>query len=228
MLTKITEQFLTIQGEGRSVGQTAYFIRLAGCNLWCGWCDSMHSVDPNLYKDKSFEIDYSSIPKNCSLVVLTGGEPTLFDLRSIKTELRKINPNVRIEVESNATIFPKDIAEEFYWNLSPKLKSSAQKTSNQDQLRLLSLPDWIELSQKNPGRIIFKFVCTHEKDLAEITELVRDYKIPPPLVFLMNEGQTAESQSLEKINYLIEYAKAHGFNFSPRLHVMYWGSRRGV
>ena len=228
MLTKITEQFLTIQGEGRSVGQAAYFIRLAGCNLWCQWCDSMHSVDPKLYQGKSVNIDFSAIPKNCNLVVLTGGEPTLFDLRSIQLELKKINPAVRVEVESNATTFPESIVGDFFWNLSPKLKSSKQKTSHQDQLRLAKLNEWSLFANENPDRVIFKFVCTGENDLAEIKELIHKYKLPPHLIFLMNEGQTAESQSLEKTNYLIEHAKTNGFNFSPRLHVMYWGSRRGV
>lgn len=228
MLSKITEQFLTIQGEGRSVGQTAYFIRLAGCNLWCQWCDSMHSVDPKLYKDKSFVIDYSAIPNNCGLVVLTGGEPTLFDLPSIKTELKKINPAVRVEVESNATIFPESVVGDFYWNLSPKLKSSNQKTPIQDQMRLGKMNEWSQFAKDNPERVIFKFVCTGEKDLTEISEIVEKFQIPRHLVFLMNEGQTTESQSLEKTNYLIEHAKTNGFNFSPRLHVLYWGSRRGV
>lgn len=225
---KITEQFLTIQGEGRSIGQTAYFIRLAGCNLWCKWCDSMHSVDPHLYHGVTSEINYSVIPKTCSLVVITGGEPTLFDLKKIRSELLKINPQMRIEVESNATQFPVDYVAGFYWNLSPKLNSSQQKLPVQDQLRLVQLPAWSEFAQKNPERAIFKFVITQTKDLAEVDALVDLYKIPKNLVFLMAEGQTKESQSLEKTEPVINYAKLNGYNFSPRLHVMYWGSQRGV
>lgn len=225
---KITEQFLTIQGEGRSVGQTAYFIRLAGCNLWCKWCDSMHSVDPHLFHGVTSEINYSAIPQTCSLAVITGGEPTLFDLKKIRAELLKINPQMRIEVESNATQFPIDYVAHFFWNLSPKLASSQQKLPVQDQLRLVQLPAWSEFAQKNPDRVIFKFVITSQKDLIEVDALVELYKIPKKLVYLMAEGQTKESQSLEKTEYVINYAKDHGYNFSPRLHVMYWGAQRGV
>ncbi len=228
LINKVTEQFLTIQGEGRSVGQTAYFIRLAGCNLWCKWCDSMHSVDPHLYHGITSDINYSAIPQNTSLVVITGGEPTLFDLKKIRSELLKINPQMRIEVETNATKFPIDYVANFFWNLSPKLNSSQQKTPVQDQLRLVQLSAWSEFAQKNPDRPIFKFVITQTKDLAEVDALVELYKIPKNLVYLMAEGQTKESQSLEKTEYLINYAKANGYNFSPRLHVMYWGAQRGV
>ena len=75
---------------------------------------------------------------------------------------------------------------------------------------------------------LFKFVITQTKDLAEVDALVELYKIPKNFVFLMAEGQTKESQSLEKTESIINYAKEHGYNFSPRLHVMYWGSQRGV
>lgn len=225
---KITEQFLTIQGEGRSVGQSAYFIRLAGCNLWCKWCDSMHSVDPHLFHGLTSEINYSVIPNTCSLAVITGGEPTLFDLKKIRAELLKINPQMRIEVESNATQFPIDYVTHFFWNLSPKLASSHQKNPVQDQLRLVQLAAWSEFAQQNPNRVIFKFVITGQKDLSEVEALLELYKIPKNLVYLMAEGQTKESQSLEKIEYIINYAKENGYNFSPRLHVMYWGSQRGV
>lgn len=225
---KITEQFLTIQGEGRSVGQTAYFIRLAGCNLWCKWCDSMHSVDPHLYHGVTTDINYSAIPKNCTLAVITGGEPTLFDLKKIRAELLKINPQMRIEIESNATQFPVEYVSVFFWNLSPKLSSSQQKLPVQDQLRLVQLPAWSEFAQKNPERVIFKFVITQKKDLAEVDALIELYNIPKNLVYLMAEGQTQESQSLEKTEFVINHAKTNGYNFSPRLHVMYWGAKRGI
>ena len=188
----------------------------------------MHSVDPHLFHGITSEINYSVIPATCSLTVITGGEPTLFDLKRIRIELLKINPQMRIEVESNATQFPVDYVASFFWNLSPKLKSSQQKLPVQDQLRLVQLPAWSEFAEKNPERVIFKFVITQTKDLTEVDALVELYKIPKNLVYLMAEGQSKESQSLEKTEYVINYAKEHGYNFSPRLHVMYWGSQRGV
>lgn len=224
----ITEQFLTVQGEGRSVGQLAYFIRLAGCNLWCEWCDSMHSVDPKLFKGKTFPVDYSKIPADCRLVVVTGGEPTLFDLFEIRRQVLSANPNRVIEIESNSTKFPKDIVDLFNWNLSPKLKSSKQKSSELDEKRLIQLLDWSEYAQKNSNNVIFKFVISSEDDLSEVLELVNKYQIPKHLVYLMAEGQLPESQQLSAVQHIIDFAKKHSFNFSPRLHIIYWGKARGV
>lgn len=227
---QITEQFLTVQGEGRSIGRLAYFIRLAGCNLWCQWCDSLHSVDPKLFKGQTFAIDYSQIPTDCHLIVITGGEPTLFDLSSIRTRLLEENPSREIEIESNATRFPgREFADQFRWNLSPKLKSSLQKSPEQDQKRLVQMQQWADYArQSSLNNVIFKFVITSPADLDEVLGLVEKYQLPKNLVFLMAEGQKPESQSLQAVNYILEFAKAHGLNFSPRLHIMFWGQKRGV
>lgn len=226
---RITEQFLTIQGEGRSVGRLAYFIRLAGCNLWCQWCDSLHSVDPKLFKGKTFQIDYAKIPTDCNLVVITGGEPTLFDLETIRSQLILGNSAREIEVESNATRFNADIADQFRWNLSPKLKSSLQKTSDLDQKRLSAIQAWADYARQTKlDNVSFKFVITTPEDLKEVLELSETYQIPRKLVYLMAEGQNPSSQNLDSVNYILEFAKQNNFNFSPRLHILFWGQKRGV
>ena len=226
---RITEQFLTVQGEGRSVGRLAYFIRLAGCNLWCQWCDSLHSVDPQLFKGKTLPIDYSKIPTDCHLIVVTGGEPTLFDLQSIRSQALLGNPQREIEIESNATRFLPEMADLFRWNLSPKLKSSNQKSPELDQKRLVGLQQWSDYARQTKlNNVSFKFVITSSHDLEEVLELVNKYQIPKNLVYLMAEGQKPESQSLSAVEYILEFAKQHGFNFSPRLHIMFWGQKRGV
>lgn len=227
MKNLITEQFLTVQGEGRSVGKLAYFIRFAGCNLWCGWCDSMHSVDPALFRGKTLEIDYADVPDHCNLIVLTGGEPTLFDLGLVRSTLAQGHPSRVFEVESNATSFPEKIVDDFVWNLSPKLKSSQQKTPAMDEKRLKQIRRWGEYS-RGRDNVTFKFVVSGEEDLVEIQELIAQHQIEPHLVYLMAEGQSQESQALERVEWLIEHCKRTGFNFSPRLHVLYWGDRRGV
>jgi 7-carboxy-7-deazaguanine synthase len=228
MKNLITEQFLTIQGEGRSIGRLAYFIRFAGCNLWCGWCDSMHSVDPKLFSGKAFEIDYSKVPSHCKLIVLTGGEPTLFDLIEVREKLLKENKHRQFEVESNGTNFlPLELIEKFNWNISPKLKSSNQKNKTLDEKRLQSLGRWSEYAQSHEN-IIFKFVVTSKDDVVEVKSIVNEFKIPTHLVYLMPEGQTRESQTIERVEWLIDECKLSGFNFSPRLHVIFWGDKRGV
>ena len=190
---QVTEQFLTIQGEGRSVGKLAYFIRLAGCNLWCRWCDSMHAVDPSLFRGKTAPIDYAQIPSNCQLIVITGGEPTLFNLSKICEKILTLNPECTFEVESNATIFPASLVDSFNWNLSPKLKSSNQKSEALDKKRLLKLQDWSNYARKNPSRVIFKFVISSTEDLFEVDSLVEEFQIPLSLVYLMAQGSSVKA-----------------------------------
>lgn len=226
---RITEQFLSIQGEGRSTGRLAYFIRFGGCNLWCKWCDSMHSVDPEQMRGKLTSIRYDEVPGNCKLVVLTGGEPTLFDLLAVRERLAI--PDRVFEVESNATVFPNaptnTYHDLFHWNLSPKLASSQQKSPALDQKRLQKLADWANYARARTN-VTFKFVVCGAADILEVDTLVNTHSIAAHQVFLMHEGSTRESQDLPAVEWIVEHCKLRGYNYSPRLHVALWGDRRGV
>lgn len=185
----------------------------------------MHSVDPKLFKGKTVPIDYAAIPEHCQLVVVTGGEPTLFDLMEVRSKLM----SKTIEIESNSTRFP-EYVDFFNWNLSPKLKGSEQKTEGHDKRRLAGLNDWAAYARKidRKNRVIFKFVVGSEEEFNEADYLVQQYQIPKSLVFMMAEGYTQESQQHKKVEWLIELCKVTGYNFSPRIHVMLWGEKRGV
>ena len=83
----IMESFFTIQGEGFYSGRAAYFIRLAGCDVGCTWCDVKESWDELLHPSIAVEnIVNEAVASNCDFVVITGGEPALHDLTKI-TEL---------------------------------------------------------------------------------------------------------------------------------------------
>ena len=77
----IMEEFYTIQGEGKQSGKPAYFIRIGGCDVGCHWCDVKESLDASLHP--LVEVDglidkLNFIPAKD--VVITGGEPTLYNL----------------------------------------------------------------------------------------------------------------------------------------------------
>lgn len=84
MLYPINEIFYSIQGEGHYTGRAAVFIRLAGCNLNCSWCDTDHSkkIEMDEYEIYKKVREISNIGKinSSSLIVITGGEPTIHDL----------------------------------------------------------------------------------------------------------------------------------------------------
>lgn len=78
------EDFYTIQGEGFHAGEAAYFIRLAGCDVGCVWCDVKESWDENSHPVAEVDdILKRALDYPARTVVVTGGEPLLYDLTSL-------------------------------------------------------------------------------------------------------------------------------------------------
>jgi 7-carboxy-7-deazaguanine synthase len=86
----VMESFYTLQGEGFHQGKAAYFIRLAGCDVGCVWCDVKESWDKNLYPEQRIEQIVEDAKKNrARLAVITGGEPTLYNLAQLTKVLHR-------------------------------------------------------------------------------------------------------------------------------------------
>jgi 7-carboxy-7-deazaguanine synthase len=100
---KLVELFKSIQGEGRNQGKPAVFIRLAGCNLNCSWCDTPHSHDIGEETDND-EIVRWVENSGCKEICVTGGEPLLQiqELRVLLARLSRLGYS--IEIETNGTI----------------------------------------------------------------------------------------------------------------------------
>lgn len=111
----ISEIFYSIIGEGEFTGQAAFFIRLAGCNLDCHFCDTD-------YKEK-FQMTPEELLKEAlkypfSKVVITGGEPTIHNLKPLTNIFRR---KFKIHLETNGTNRPDSL--DFDWvAVSPKNK----------------------------------------------------------------------------------------------------------
>ncbi|KUG07714.1 7-carboxy-7-deazaguanine synthase QueE [Solirubrum puertoriconensis] len=75
------EQFYTIQGEGANAGRAAYFIRLGGCDVGCHWCDVKESWDADAHPRLTIESLIAEVRQHPGRnVVITGGEPLMYDL----------------------------------------------------------------------------------------------------------------------------------------------------
>lgn len=99
-MTKLSlmEQFYSIQGEGHFSGKPAVFIRLAGCDVGCVWCDVKESWDKGKYALVSIDTIVSDVEETkCNFVVITGGEPAMYDLTSLVDALHSIGCEVAIE-----------------------------------------------------------------------------------------------------------------------------------
>ncbi len=94
----IMEHFYTIQGEGFHSGEAAYFIRLAGCDVGCVWCDVKESweISPDQFIDVNQIADYVKVTK-AKYCVITGGEPCMYDLTHLTDILHQAGITVGLE-----------------------------------------------------------------------------------------------------------------------------------
>lgn len=93
----VMEHFYTIQGEGAHTGKAAYFIRLGGCDVGCHWCDVKESWDPNLHPLINAEEVAEIAAKHCKTIVLTGGEPLMWNLTPLTKRLKELGCTIHIE-----------------------------------------------------------------------------------------------------------------------------------
>jgi organic radical activating enzyme len=121
----LMEQFYTIQGEGRYSGRAAYFIRLAGCDIGCVWCDVKDSWDKMMHPLVSVQsiIDQvKEIPTD--FIVITGGEPALYDLNLLVDALHSLGFEVAIETSG---VYPLKGNVDWYCFSPKKFKKSCDE-----------------------------------------------------------------------------------------------------
>jgi 7-carboxy-7-deazaguanine synthase len=89
-LLPLMEEFYTIQGEGYNTGKAAYFIRLGGCDVGCHWCDVKESWDASIHPlTLSDTIVEHAVKYPGKAVVVTGGEPLIYNLDYLTAQLQQ-------------------------------------------------------------------------------------------------------------------------------------------
>ncbi len=102
-LLPVMESFYTLQGEGFHQGSAAYFIRLAGCDVGCFWCDVKESWDTDSHPLMSLdEIIFQVKTQSSKIVVVTGGEPLLHNLDALTGTLKKEGFLTHIETSGSS------------------------------------------------------------------------------------------------------------------------------
>jgi organic radical activating enzyme len=94
----VMEEFYTIQGEGAHTGTAAYFIRLGGCDVGCVWCDVKESWDASAHPQKPIRgLAQRAKESGAEIVVVTGGEPAMYDLTELTSTLQSAGLRTHIE-----------------------------------------------------------------------------------------------------------------------------------
>jgi organic radical activating enzyme len=149
------------------------------------------------------------------LVVISGGEP-MMQQEALAPLVESLTlQGVRVEIETNGTIRPTITPTRF--NVSPKLAHSGVLRKKAIKPALAAYV----------GQSVFKFVCHTLADLDEVTEVQEFAGIPDPDIWVMPEGRDPVTLQAHT-DALADEVIARGWNLTPRLHVMIWGSRRGV
>ena len=120
------ECFYSIQGEGMHTGKAAYFIRLAGCDVGCHWCDVKDSWNKNLHAEiKITQLVKDAKNSGAPIVIITGGEPAMYSLSKLTSLLKKEKLAVHLETSGAYSIDG-----EFDWIcVSPKKRKPPLKES---------------------------------------------------------------------------------------------------
>lgn len=101
----VMEHFYTLQGEGFYQGQAAYFIRLGGCDVGCVWCDVKESWDANAHPLLSFSSLTEMVTQTpAQIVVITGGEPLLYNLDELTEQLHKAGLRTHLETSGSSPL----------------------------------------------------------------------------------------------------------------------------
>lgn len=101
----VMEHFYTIQGEGVHTGRAAYFIRTAGCDVNCWWCDVKDSWEQDKHPLISVsDLVATALASGTKMVVITGGEPLMHNLFPLTTALKQAGLRIHIETSGSSPL----------------------------------------------------------------------------------------------------------------------------
>ena len=230
---KIAEVYASLQGEGLLAGTPSTFVRTSGCNLRCVWCDtpftSWKPEGRELSGAEVFAAVASLAPRH---VVLTGGEPLLFDdVASLASGLRR--GGFHVTVETAGTVLPAADGPLFdLVSISPKLASSTPPSDTPGNWAARHAvarrrDDVIRALAAAPHQV--KFVVESAADLAEAAGWLDDLDgaIDRSRVFFMPQARTAEELAT-RTAWLAGECHRLGVRLAPRHHITWYGGRRGT
>lgn len=223
---RISETFLSIQGEGVSVGYPSVFLRLGGCNLLCqskSWvCDTIEVWRKSKKTPLHDFIDqYSDAFKNGARLVITGGEPLLHinDIEPLCEKLISLHATL-IEVETNGTIQPSNklLKLVYQWNVSPKLSNSGEPLEKRYKPEVIKI-----LNASNNSQ--FKFVVKNEEDIIEALDIYGKHIWREKIVIMPAADNIEDLHNV--LTTIAPLAIKYNLRLSSRMQIEIWNQTTG-
>lgn len=215
----VAEKFVSINGEGQKAGQLAVFIRFAGCNLRCSYCDTKWANDfdlkgENLTAEQILEYVLDTGVHN---VTLTGGEPLLRpEIEELISMLVKAGLWVEIETNGSVPLKPLEKVSRPHFTMDYKTPSS-----NMESEMLVSNFDLLE-----PDDVV-KFVCGSSEDLNCTYDIIKKYNLTEKCKVYLS-CVFGNLQPSDAVDFMKE-KNLNGVNFQLQMHKFIWNpNKRGV
>jgi 7-carboxy-7-deazaguanine synthase len=226
----VAELFRSVQGEGFLTGTPSTFVRVAGCNLRCWFCDTPYaSWHPEGEKMSIDEIVDRVEALGEHHVVLTGGEPLLFqEMVALTTRLHDQGRHITIETAGTCYL---PVACDLM-SISPKLSNSAP-TAEQDAYwseRHAQTRHAPEVIRRLTTEYLYqlKFVVDREEDCQEVERYLAEFPhVDRGRVMLMPQG-VEPADLAQKTAWLRPYCEEHGLEFCARRQIEWFGFTRGT
>lgn len=207
---RINEIFYSIQGEGINIGIPMVFVRVAGCNLRCKWCDTKYAFEEGT--ELSLDAIFKKVEEfNTKRVCITGGEPLLYkEITKLISMFIDSGYFVQVQTNGSKTIQEMPCEENLTISMDIKCPSSGmQDKMDFSNIELLSPFDEL------------KFVIADETDFNYAKQIIEKYQPKTNVVFQPVYGTDikfiADRVVKEKLNVRV----------LPQLHKIIWGDVRG-
>lgn len=217
----VVEKFVSINGEGTRAGQLAVFIRFAGCNLNCSYCDTAWANKQNTPAHSMTEFEIYDYIKATGVknVTLTGGEPLLREDIDKLLRILSSDGNIHVEIETNGSIDLSrfyDISDNISFTVDYKLGGSGMEKYMLD-----------ENFEDRRADDTVKFVVSDMADLERARELIYRYSLTEKCnVYISPVFGMIEP------SHIVEYMKdnrMNGVNLQLQMHKIIWDpERKGV